>query len=77
MPEKRLLQIGDLIVQRLGLHTKDDKHFMLRVDRITPTSVQFSNVGHGRGSSSRRFTYNLSMVQSDMTYKNGDRITVA
>ena len=67
--EQMEINIGDRLVQRVGLH-KEQKHtFIVEVTRITPANVMLKAVGRSPKAMGRTFTMDLRRVLTSMVHE--------
>jgi len=67
--EQMEINIGDRLVQRVGLH-KEQKHtFIVEVTKITPANVMLKAVGRSPKAKGRTFTMDLRRVLTSMVHE--------
>ncbi len=67
--EQMEINIGDRLVQRVGLH-KEQKHtFIVEVTKITPANVMLKAVGRSPKARGRTFTMDLRRVLTSMVHE--------
>jgi len=63
------INIGDRLVQRVGLHKTQKNKFIMEVTRITPTNVMLKAVGRSPKAKGRTFTMDLRRVLTSMVHE--------